>query len=198
LVRVSGIDLLVLVWTVAKLRLEGLAVKAPAVTPLPESVQVNGDPAAFDANVTVPDAFAVVVGANVTLKVVLCPAVKVNGVVMPLKVKPVPTIVVLLMVTLEPPELVMVAVCFWFLPICTVPNAIMFEPVLSVPGVTPVPERATLNEAFEASLVMATFPVALPAAFGAKFTEKLALCPPAIVAGMVIPLMVNAVPVTAA
>ena len=74
----------------------------------------------------------------------------------------------------------------------------MFEPVLSDPGVTPVPESATLNEAFEAVLVMATFPLALPAAFGANVTEKLAVCPAAMVAGMLIPLMVNPVPVTAA
>ena len=117
---------------------------------------------------------------------------------MPLKVKPVPVMVALLIATLDPPLLVMVAVCCWFLPICTVPNAMMFDPVLSDPGVTPVPERATLNEVFEASLVMATFPVALPEAFGAKLTEKLALCPAPIVAGMLIPLIVNAVPVKAA
>ena len=107
--------------------------------------------------------------------------------------------VALLMVTLEPPELVMVAVCFWFLPISTVPNAMMFEPVLSDPGVTPVPERATLNEAFEALLVMATFPVALPAAFGAKrHREAGALSSPRSWPGILMPLMVNPVPVTAA
>ena len=117
---------------------------------------------------------------------------------MPLKVKPVPVMVALLIATLDPPLLVMVAVCCWFLPICTVPNAMMFDPVLSDPGVRPVPERATLNEVFEALLVMATFPVALPEAFGANVTEKLALCPAPIVAGMLIPLIVNAVPVTAA
>jgi hypothetical protein len=117
---------------------------------------------------------------------------------MPLKAKPAPVVVALLIVTLDPPLLVMVAVCCWLLPICTVPNAMMFDPVLSDPGVTPAPERATLNEVFEALLVMATFPVALPEAFGANVTEKLALCPAPIVAGMLIPLIVNAVPVTAA
>ena len=61
-----------------------------------------------------------------------------------------------------------------------------------------VPESATLNEVFAASLVMATFPVALPAAVGANFTEKLALWPAPIVAGMLMPLMENPVPVTAA
>lgn len=63
MVRVSWIDLLVLAWTVPKGKLEGLAVKAPAVTPLPESVHVNGDPGAFDATVTVPDALVAAVGA---------------------------------------------------------------------------------------------------------------------------------------
>ena len=104
--------MLVLVWTVAKLRLDGFAVKEPAVTPLPESVQVNGDPVAFEATVTVPDAFADEVGVKVTLKVVLCPAVSVNGVVIPLKVNPAPVMVALPIVTLDPPVLVMVAVCF--------------------------------------------------------------------------------------
>ena len=189
---------MVVVWTVPKPKLDGFAVKDPAVTPFPERVQVIGDPAAFDATVTVPDTFAVEVGVKVTLKVVLCPAVNVSGVVMPLNVNPAPVTVALLMVTLDPPLFVMVAVCFWFLPICTVPNAMRFEPVVSEPGVTPVPERATLKEAFEALLVMATFPVALPEAVGANFTEKLALCPAAIVAGMLMPLIAKPVPVTAA
>ena len=190
--------MLVLVWTVPKVKLDGFAVKEPAVTPLPESVQVNGDPGAFEAIVTVPDALAVDAGVKVTLKVVLWPAVKVNGVVMPLRANPLPAIVALLIVTLDPPLFVMVAVCFWFLPICTVPNAMMFDPVVSDPGVTPVPERATLKDAFEASLVMATFPTALPAVVGANFTEKLALCPAAMVAGMLMPLIEKPVPVTAA
>ena len=47
----------------AKLRLEGLAVKEPAVMPLPESVQFNGDPGALEATVTVPDAVVAVAGA---------------------------------------------------------------------------------------------------------------------------------------
>ena len=61
-----------------------------------------------------------------------------------------------------------------------------------------MPVRATFTAALEASLAMATLPLAAPAVFGAKFTEKLALCPAAIVAGIFMPLMVNPVPVTAA
>lgn len=62
---------MVVVWTVPNPRLDGFAVKEPPATPLPESVQVSGDPGAFEATVTVPDALAVEVGVNVTLKVVL-------------------------------------------------------------------------------------------------------------------------------
>ena len=99
---------------------------------------------------------------------------------------------------LDPPELVMVADCFWLLPTCTVPKAMMLVPEVSEPGVTAEPERATFIEAFVASLVIATLPLALPAAFGAKVTVRLALCPVAIVAGKLIPEAVNPVPVTAA
>src|SRR5262249_47568509 len=126
-------DLLALVCTVPKLKLEGVAVNAPADTPVPESVQVNGEFAAVEVTVTVPDALVAAKGANVTLKVVLCPAVSVKGVVIPLNEKPVPVIVALLMVTLDPPEFVMVAVCFWLCPTCTVPNANVFDPVVRAP-----------------------------------------------------------------
>lgn len=178
-------------------RLDGFAVKAPAVTPLPESAQVNAEPVA-GVTVTVPDALAVVVGVNVTVKPPLAPGARVMGVVMPLRANPVPVAVALLMVMLEPPELVKVAVCFWFWPICTVPNAMMLDPaVVNDPGVIAFPERATFNDALEALLVIATFPLAAPVVFGAKLTEKLALCPAAMVAGRFMPLMVNPVPVTA-
>jgi hypothetical protein len=100
------------VWTVPKLRLDGVAVSAPGVTPDPESVHIVGEPGAVEVTVTVPDAFVAVSGVKVTLKVVLWPAARVNGVVIPLSANPVPEMVALLRVTLEPPEFVMVAVCF--------------------------------------------------------------------------------------
>ena len=79
---------MVLFWTVRKTQARRIRGQDPAAMPLPESVQVNGEPGALKATVTVPDAFVVVVGVKVTLKVVLCPAVKVNGVAIPLRVKP--------------------------------------------------------------------------------------------------------------
>ena len=117
---------------------------------------------------------------------------------MPLSVKPAPVMVALLMLTLDPPEFVIVAVCFWFCPTCTVPNAMTLDPVVNEPGVTPVPDKPMFSEALLALLTMATFPVALPAVFGAKLTEKLALCPAAIVAGAAKPVMVKPVPDTEA
>jgi hypothetical protein len=47
---------------------------------------------AFEVTVTLPVTLAVDVGAKVTVKVALCPAVSVTGAVIPLRVKPVPLI----------------------------------------------------------------------------------------------------------
>ena len=79
--------------TLPKLRLAGLGVRSPGEIPVPDKgmVSVGFDP--FEVTVTVPLALPVVVGANVTLKLVLCPDVRVTGVETPLRVKPVPLIV---------------------------------------------------------------------------------------------------------
>jgi hypothetical protein len=71
----------------------GAAVSVPAVVdPVParEMVRVGFD--AFEVTVTLPVTLAVDVGAKVTVKVALCPAVSVTGAVIPLRVKPVPLI----------------------------------------------------------------------------------------------------------
>ena len=197
-VSVSCSDFVLLASTEPKLKLDGLAVKAPALTPVPLTDHVIGDPGALEATLTVPEAPVAAVGAKVTLKLVLWPAARVIGVVMPLRVNPDPEIVALLMLTLEPPEFVIVAFCFWFCPTCTDPNAITLDPVVNEPGVTPVPDRAMLKEEFVALLTIATLPVELAAVWGAKLTEKLALCPAGMVAGVVKPLMLKPVPVTEA
>ena len=112
MVSVSWSVLLLPVWTEPKLKLDGLDVRAPAVTPEPERVQVSGEPVALELSVTDPAAFPATEGANITLKVVLWPADKVIGVVIPLRVNPAPVKLAWLIVTLEPPEFVTVAVCF--------------------------------------------------------------------------------------
>jgi hypothetical protein len=66
-----------------------------------------------------------------------------------------------------------------------------------VPSVTAVPETGTVRVVFEASLVTVRFPLALPAASGAKTTLKDLLAPAARVNGTVTPLTLKPVPATA-
>ena len=63
---------------------------------------------AFDVTVTLPVAAPVVVGANFTVNVVLCPAVKVKEELIPLRVNPVPLIATFETDTLDPPVFVIV------------------------------------------------------------------------------------------
>lgn len=105
----------------------GVALSTPAaVDPAPakEMVKVGLDP--FDVTVTLPLALIVDVGAKVTVKLALCPAVSVTGGVIPLRVKPVPLIPTCEMVTVELPTLVTVCERGRLVPVCTVPK---FRPV---------------------------------------------------------------------
>ena len=77
--------------TLPKLRLVGFDPSAPT-TPAPDRGTVRVGLVAFDVIVTLPLALAADCGANVTLKLVLCPAVSVIGAVIPLRVNPVPLI----------------------------------------------------------------------------------------------------------
>ena len=95
--------------TVPKLREVGLALNCPAVeVPVPESGMVRVGFDAFDVIVTFPLAAPVVVGANLTVNVVLCPAVSVKEELIPLRVNPVPLICTFETETLDPPVFVIV------------------------------------------------------------------------------------------
>jgi hypothetical protein len=95
--------------TLPKLRDVGLALNCPAVAaPVPERPMVSVGFDAFEVTVTLPLAAPVVVGANLTVNVVLCPAVNVNEELIPLNVNPVPVIETFETDTLEPPVFVMV------------------------------------------------------------------------------------------
>jgi hypothetical protein len=80
-----------------------------------------GDLAASLVTETLPLTDPVVVGAKVTVKVVLCPAVKLNGVVSPLVVKPTPVTISCEILTLELPGLVRVTDLLLLLPMFTFP-----------------------------------------------------------------------------
>jgi hypothetical protein len=58
-------------------------------TPVPDSAMV-GEPVALLTTLTVPLKLPDVAGSKITLKVVICPAAKVNGGVNPLTLKPAP------------------------------------------------------------------------------------------------------------
>ena len=117
LVRAIDSDLLLPTCTLPKLTLDGLAVNAPALTPVPESGRLS---VGFDALLVIamfPLAFPLAEGVKPTLKVALCPAVSVKGRVSPLRLKPLPVAVACEMVTLVPPLLVSVPVLVWLVPV---------------------------------------------------------------------------------
>lgn len=78
--------------TLPKLRLAGLGDRDPATSPVPDSAMLRDGFEAFDVTVTLPLALPAADGVNVTVKLVLAPAAKVTGVVIPLNVKTVPLI----------------------------------------------------------------------------------------------------------
>jgi hypothetical protein len=79
--------------TLPKLRLVGFDPSAPGVTAVPDNGIVRVGFEALDVMVKLPLALPADCGANVTVKVALCPAVSVTGAVIPLRLKPVPLIV---------------------------------------------------------------------------------------------------------
>jgi hypothetical protein len=91
-VIVSDRDVLLPTVTLPKLRLVGFDPSAPGVTPVPDNGMVRVGFEAVEVIVTLPLALAADCGANVTLKVALCPAPSVIGAVIPLNVNPVPLI----------------------------------------------------------------------------------------------------------
>ena len=59
-----------------------------------------------------------------------------------------------------------------------------------LPGAVTVAVTGIFSVAFEALLLIATLPVAVPAVVGARVTFSVAVCPAVNVRGVVIPLMV--------
>jgi hypothetical protein len=81
-VMVSESDPVLPTFTLPKLRLVGLALKAPGATPVPDTLMAR-TVAPLDAMVTVPLAFPLPVGANVTVNVALWDAPSDTGVDIP-------------------------------------------------------------------------------------------------------------------
>lgn len=80
-------------WTLTKLRLVGFALSVPGeADPVPERGTTSVGFGAFELIVTLPVTLVADWGANVTVKLALCPADSVTGNDRPLKVNPAPLI----------------------------------------------------------------------------------------------------------
>lgn len=89
-VTVSNSDELLPTVTVPKLRLVGFELSPPGEAPVPDKPMVSGEFEALDVTVMLPVAAPADAGLKATLKVVLCPAASVTGVVTPLTENPLP------------------------------------------------------------------------------------------------------------
>ena len=80
------------------------------------------------------------------------------------------------------------------LPTVTLPKLRLagFDP--SAPGVTPVPDNAMARIGLEAFEVIVIFPLILPADAGVKVTVNVALWPAGSIAGVLMPVRLNPVP----
>src|SRR5208337_3168460 len=194
LVSVSDKFTLLLTCTLPNARLVGFAVSVPCVTPVPDSAMLKLESDPLEVIVTLPLAAPLAVGANITLNVVLCPAVSVTGSVSPFKLNPVPLADAAEIVRLDPPVLLSVSLSDFELPTCTLPNARLVGFAVSVPCVTPVPESAMLKLESDPLDVIVTLPLAAPLAVGANTTLNVVLCPAVSVKGNVSPLKLNPVP----
>jgi hypothetical protein len=132
--------------TLLRLRVVGVTVSCPVVAvPVPDSGIVRVGLEAVEVMVTLPVTLAADAGVNVTVKLVLCPAVSAIGAVIPLRLNPVPLIATREIVTLEPPILVTVSDRDCLLPTVTLPKLRLAGAEVSCPRVTPVPDTGTVR-----------------------------------------------------
>lgn len=173
--------------TLPKLTVAGVTVSA-ACTPVAVMATTVLDPCEV-LTVTLPVTVSAAFGANVRLRVAVCPAVKVIGVVMPLGLTSLALTVICEMLTVEFPTFVIVTLFALELPAFTFPKLkLVGEAVMLTEAAVPVPLNTTEFGEFGALLATNTLPARLPAVVGANKTLNVALCPAAIVAGVFNPL----------
>jgi hypothetical protein len=124
--------------------------------------------------------------------------VSVRGAVIPLRLNPAPLAVTRLILTVLPPELVIVSEAVCWLPTLTLPRAWLDGLPVSCPAATPVPDSGIVSVGFVPFEVRLTLPLAEPVACGAKATVKVVLWPAANVVGVVNPETLRPVPLIAA
>ena len=178
-----------------KATLEGFGVSAPSVTPTPEIGRFRLGLEPFDVTVTFPLTEPGPAGANFTVKDVLCPALSVTGIVMPLTLNPLPVADAAEMVTLLPPLLVRVTDWLPVEPTVTLPKVRLEGFGLRLPAVVPVPATGMFKVGFEPFDEIVTLPLTAPPLPGANVTVHDALWPEFSIRGREGPLTLNPVPV---
>jgi len=163
--------------------------------PDPESEITWGEFVALLVIVTLPERLPVVVGSNVTLKEVDCPAASVSGSAEAVAVNPAPLSLICEMVTLELPVFATVTLCVALVPVVRLPK--LREVGLAVSCRTedvPVPVSGTTSDELDELFTNVKLPVTLPAVAGVKPTLKLEEPPAATVSGTVRPVTLKPVP----
>ena len=166
--------------------------------PVPVTAIVRLESEGLEVMLTFPLLAPPTVGANGTVKDVLCPGLSVTGTVRPFRLNPAPLTEAAEMVTAVPPVLVSVSDLLLLLPTGTLPKERLVGFAVSVPGVTPVPESGMVRLGFAPFEAMLMLPLTAPLAAGANSTVKDVLCPAFSVSGRVSPLRRKPLPVAVA
>jgi hypothetical protein len=195
--------LMVSVWvwlcpTATLVKVTGVAVRVEGVTAVPISAATKLGFDAFDVMAILPLKLPADEGVSVTLNDALCPGVSVKGVVIPDMLNPVPLTAAAEIVALTPPVFITVSVCAWLCPTTTLVNVRLAGVAVSAAGDAPVPLNAIVKLGFDAFDVMEMLPLKLFADGGVNVTLNEALCPGVNVRGVVIPDMLNPLPLSVA
>jgi len=154
--------------------LAGLIVSWGCVAvPEPDKAIESGEPGALLTIEMLPDALPAVVGENLAVNEVLCPAFNVDG-VRPVMLNPVPDALPDEIATLAVPEFVRVTLTDPLAPTSRPPKLMLAGFAVRFPC-TPVPLRAIATVASLAVLVIRMLPAAAPAVVGANCAVKVVL-----------------------
>lgn len=174
-------ELLVPVETFPKAAFDGIAESCGWVA-MPLSAMFSGEFGALLVIEMLPVSLPPTVGAKRTVKVALCPAVRVLGVIKPLILNPVPVAVACEIARLAVPLLVKVMVWELFPPVATEPK-VTTEGLAPICPCTPVPDSKTAVGEPAALLTTEMLPDAGPVVVGANVALNVELAPGAMVKG---------------
>ena len=193
-VTVEVIDPELPTFTLPKLSVELLNPRRRvAATPVPLREIVSGEFGALLTSEIVPVTLPAALGAKTALNVVDWPAPRFTGAAIPEVLKPAPAAVTAEIVTVAPPPFVSVKVWELFVPVVTLPNAVLVGVAASC-GCVPVPLKLIVVGEFGALLTIEMLPLALPADVGANLALNVVLNPAPNVNGAVIPVVLKPAP----